>query len=426
MKIFIKIASVSLMLSTFISIPSAEAVPVFAKNHKIPCSTCHSAFPRLNEFGAKFRLNGYRMPGQKGKGLFENSNLFGFVGNLLLTDTETRNTPDIFEEEHHDEGVEEDDHDDGVVEDEHHDDEAEEEHHDDAMITKTKSLDFSSSSMLVYSAGTLSENVSYMAHGVITKDATSLELLSVSFMDVLSDGALNVRVGKMSVDLPFLSSSRRLTATDYLLQIDGQSGHGHGGAESAGAGATLTNTGIEANGVYNFSGGQYLEYVFGVGSDQVEDSGNNANATYGYLNYGTSGQNIGLIYRSNRMGESDEESLDTDGLGIAASINFGRYNITSAFFRYSKEAEHGETVDIDSLTFEVMANVSENWYLLGRYDRSDTRDSIAESSQYVAGAVYRISDKIKLQFEYADKDATNNLGGTQKSTGIYAQIVIGF
>ena len=40
---------------------SAEAVPAYARKHKLACSQCHSAWPLLNGFGRTFKENGYRL-----------------------------------------------------------------------------------------------------------------------------------------------------------------------------------------------------------------------------------------------------------------------------------------------------------------------------------------------------------------------------
>ena len=43
------------------------AMPLFARRLGVPCSTCHTSPPRLNETGYKFRAAGYRMPTEVGK-----------------------------------------------------------------------------------------------------------------------------------------------------------------------------------------------------------------------------------------------------------------------------------------------------------------------------------------------------------------------
>src|SRR5215813_8625690 len=44
------------------------AMPFFARKLGVPCSTCHTSPPRLNETGYQFRAAGYRMPAEIGKG----------------------------------------------------------------------------------------------------------------------------------------------------------------------------------------------------------------------------------------------------------------------------------------------------------------------------------------------------------------------
>ena len=43
------------------------AMPMFARRLGVPCSTCHTSPPRLNETGYQFRAAGYRMPSEIGK-----------------------------------------------------------------------------------------------------------------------------------------------------------------------------------------------------------------------------------------------------------------------------------------------------------------------------------------------------------------------
>ncbi len=50
-----------LFAMTFVQ--TVGAVPSFARRHKLSCSTCHTVFPALNEYGRLFRAKGYRLPG---------------------------------------------------------------------------------------------------------------------------------------------------------------------------------------------------------------------------------------------------------------------------------------------------------------------------------------------------------------------------
>ena len=40
----------------------AKAMPMFSRKLGVPCETCHTTIPRLNETGYKFRAAGFRFP----------------------------------------------------------------------------------------------------------------------------------------------------------------------------------------------------------------------------------------------------------------------------------------------------------------------------------------------------------------------------
>lgn len=44
-----------------------NAIPAFAKKYGFNCMMCHTAYPKLNDWGQRFRDNGYQLPGQQGK-----------------------------------------------------------------------------------------------------------------------------------------------------------------------------------------------------------------------------------------------------------------------------------------------------------------------------------------------------------------------
>jgi hypothetical protein len=54
---------------------AALAIPAFARKHSFNCNMCHAGFPKLNDFGQRFRENGYQIPGQQGleKTIFQTS-----------------------------------------------------------------------------------------------------------------------------------------------------------------------------------------------------------------------------------------------------------------------------------------------------------------------------------------------------------------
>jgi hypothetical protein len=54
---------VLLVLSLF---QSLAAIPAFARKYSFNCNMCHTAYPKLNDFGQRLRNNGYQIPGQNG------------------------------------------------------------------------------------------------------------------------------------------------------------------------------------------------------------------------------------------------------------------------------------------------------------------------------------------------------------------------
>jgi len=51
------------MVFLLVPIQDAEAIPPFARKYDMSCGSCHQGhFPRLNEFGRRFRENGYQLP----------------------------------------------------------------------------------------------------------------------------------------------------------------------------------------------------------------------------------------------------------------------------------------------------------------------------------------------------------------------------
>lgn len=53
------------VLSPLLVPDHADAIPAFSRQHKTECSTCHTIYPELNEFGDAFLKNSYVWPGAK-------------------------------------------------------------------------------------------------------------------------------------------------------------------------------------------------------------------------------------------------------------------------------------------------------------------------------------------------------------------------
>jgi hypothetical protein len=53
------------VILAFVLAAPSHAIPAFARKYGFNCAMCHIAWPKLNDFGQKFRMNGYQIPGQE-------------------------------------------------------------------------------------------------------------------------------------------------------------------------------------------------------------------------------------------------------------------------------------------------------------------------------------------------------------------------
>ena len=58
---------ITLLFCEVISTTDSQAIPSFARKYGFNCSMCHLGFAKLNDFGQRYRDNGYQVPGQSGK-----------------------------------------------------------------------------------------------------------------------------------------------------------------------------------------------------------------------------------------------------------------------------------------------------------------------------------------------------------------------
>jgi len=56
--------SFALMISLFLQVPAASAIPSYARQTGFPCKSCHYMPPELTPLGRAFKLNGYTMAGK--------------------------------------------------------------------------------------------------------------------------------------------------------------------------------------------------------------------------------------------------------------------------------------------------------------------------------------------------------------------------
>src|SRR5215469_14530042 len=50
------------LASLLVMVPRGHAIPAFSRKYQTSCTTCHSNFPELNDFGEAFKKNGFKFP----------------------------------------------------------------------------------------------------------------------------------------------------------------------------------------------------------------------------------------------------------------------------------------------------------------------------------------------------------------------------
>ena len=258
---------------------AAGAVPVFARKYGTNCTMCHSTMPRLNDFGQRYRANGYRMPDREDeeKTVLESPPPFAMRtgAGFVLEDLNRR-----------------------------------------AMAIEGRSSvsTFQLTGLDVFSAGLLGRHVGYLAvyvppipdgPGLAAQDGT-LEMASVVFSG-LAGPWLNVRVGRFEPAYVTTSAKRILSGAGYEI---------YDATFPGGVPFSETQTGIELTG----GARQHLRYAAGwvtggSAADEIPaDVYGRVAWVFGPGEGQTAGQRLGVVaYR-----------------GVIADDTFGRYGLDAS------------------------------------------------------------------------------------------------
>jgi len=170
-------------LAAILFVQPAEAIPAFARKHKLSCKTCHAPFPRLKPYGEEFAGNGFVLPDDPAPRYYMD------VGDDELT--LIRDIPWAFRLE-------------GFVT------------YNEGDSSK---LDFTSPYLLKFmSGGELFPNVSYYFYFFMNErgDVAGLEDAFIMFNDVMGSG-VDITVGQFQVSDPLFKRELRLTYEDYWI-----------------------------------------------------------------------------------------------------------------------------------------------------------------------------------------------------------------
>jgi len=144
-------------------------IPIFARKYNLSCFTCHTAFPTLNEFGQRFKANGYQIPTT-----IEDTPIWDSV-QLPIAAVAHAVYEDAKVTDHTVEGASE------------------------------KTTGFADTGVDVLSGGTLTRHVSYFVGLPIEEGAVEVEQSLIILNNLLSSPTnwVNLKIGKFFLDTPF-------------------------------------------------------------------------------------------------------------------------------------------------------------------------------------------------------------------------------
>ena len=167
----------------------ALAIPAFARKYGMPCSACHEAWPKLNNFGQVFKDNGYQLMNDRDAPIYQNPSYFPIS---------FRMTPQWHRESTNRVAV------DNVPGD------ATSGQSEAKVITS--GFDFSG--LDLWTAGTLANNISFQVLPTIDSGGSvGFESAWIRFDNLFKSRWFNLKVGRHELDTP-ISEKRFLTLTN--------------------------------------------------------------------------------------------------------------------------------------------------------------------------------------------------------------------
>ncbi|MCC6545371.1 MAG: porin [Nitrospirae bacterium] len=397
----------------------ASAIPTFARKHNMPCSSCHAAFPKLNDFGRHFRENGYRMPGDKGTYIYQEAVPISAAVNIG------------WESENAEEGATKD---------------------------SRNSIDFEEARL--FAGGTLVPKVSYytdlklfektpseaaeLQEAVSGEHLQAFVILDDLLPDRIPEGYVNVAIGVREIDLP-VSPMRRLTESQYLIFNTMPMAMGMSSEEFMNGLMFMTpQTGIEIKG--NLPQGFHYGVSLLNGRGSMADN-NDRKDIYGNIRYTRNGNTIGVLGYNGKNVLADV----TDPANIAAGpdADITRYavsidaNIHDSFNVLGMYMWMKDSYD-EALMFNAMDSSKDReftGYFIEadypvmpqltaalRWDNVTDKDNSKDQTQATVNLSYFFAENTKFLFEYSklETDADFNLSEEATQEKFLARVSYAF
>jgi hypothetical protein len=391
-------ALVAVAVSAVLPTPS-QAVPVFARKYGFNCTMCHSNFPRLNDYGVRYRANGYRLPGRENeeKTVLQTPAPFaartsgGFVWESI------EDGPDSL----------------------------------DVQQFRMEGLD-------ILSAGLLGMRVGYLvvyppeiaeAKGV-SGQRGALEMANIVLSDVVPN-RLNARVGRFEPAYVAFSTKRQLTASPYEI---------YDYTFPGGATFSETRSGIEVEGDaccgVRYAAGWVGGAAAGPANELPADFYARLTKVIGAGEGQTAGQRIGLVGYTGKApalagGERGCSCESFLKYGADVSLNVPHWNLSVQYLASKDDgALWGSSSDVDYWgAFAELSWLPKTSFVgFARYDLVSSPESVDQDlSRYTVGGRCYLEDNVAVHIEYSRRiDAVPDPGEDVTTNSAAARIDFAF
>lgn len=353
----------------------SEAAPVFARKYGFNCTMCHSNFPRLNDFGQRFRSNGYQLPGREDdeKTVLEGPAPFAARTSAGYNYDRFKNTSDA----------------------------------EDVNQFQVNGLD-------LLSGGVITRNVGYFmiytpqitgSRGIAAQDG-ALEMANVVFSHVTSLN-LTARVGRFEGAFVPISAKRMLTFAPYEI---------YDVASPGGLVMSDTQTGVEVAGGtpcgFRYAAGWVSGSPTNLSGDAPSDFYVRAAKIFGAGEGQTAGHRVGLLgywgkARPTDSSLPDSGRQDLSRWGADATINLREWSFDAQYLKGTDDAGlWGGSGDFDFSGGFVQASYLPSTKLVGlvRYDWVNGPDAMgSDIKRWTLASRYYLADNLALHGEYSHR-----------------------
>ena len=375
-------ATLLVAIAEFIVPRPADTLPLFARDRKLPCTSCHMAFPRLNAFGMHFKQNGYRMPGEMGTSPWEKEHfpisLIGNVGaNFTRTDADTGGGNRV------------------------------------SMSTSG----FQQNWVEFHTCGTLAEKVTFHFDNGFANDTGFLHtgMAFVQFDDVAKDGALNVKVGIFDGEIPYISDARRTTFAGYLSRW------------------TQDNRGIELNGTSS----NWLYAAGVVNSDRTQGKADSKNLNqlenlYAWLSRDFNGNmltaRVRLEQQDPRIANKNASTHTQTDVSAYISPSSGRFALIPGFtIEHFNDVTGPDNINTGMLEAIGLLDKDGKWVATGRFEQMHTPAATSieamNTTQTALNLAYYVNPNARIALDWTHLSTDQ---GGPKSDQLQAFVHVGY